>query len=96
MYANKQLADAERKGYERGRNEKEVEATREWMPWKKLLKAGWFIVGMNHYRVAGGQLCLYCSMVRKGRCITAQGSDARQVFKDLEEKSNDIRNDARA
>lgn len=53
------------------------------LPWQTLSAEGWAIVGMNHYR-QGGERHLFCSMARHGRCITAEGSDERAVFEDLQ------------
>lgn len=53
------------------------------LPWQALAAEGWAIVGMNHYR-QGGEKHLFCSMARHGRCITAEGTDERGVFEDLQ------------
>lgn len=49
------------------------------MPWEELTKKGWSIVGMNHYRLHG-EVHLFCSMARKGRCIVAENTDDAEVF----------------
>ena len=57
------------------------------LPWIQLYHQGWRIVGMNHYNLQGiGRL--FCSMVRDGSCITAEGIDQGKVFYDLLYKAN--------
>lgn len=60
------------------------------MPWQRAELAGWSIVGMNHYH-QGGQKHLFVSMVRNGRCITAEGTDATRVWDDLATKARDVK-----
>lgn len=52
------------------------------MPWERPELEGWAIVGMNHYRVDGVRY-LFCSMTKKGNCITAEGVDESLVFDTL-------------
>lgn len=56
------------------------------MPWSELLSEGWRIVGMNHYNLAG-ETHLFCSMTKGEKCITSEGPDEVQVFRDLEKKA---------
>lgn len=56
------------------------------LPWSKLLSEGWRIVGMNHYNLAG-ETHLFCSMTKGEKCITSEGTDEAQVFRDLETKA---------
>ena len=44
------------------------------MPWDALLKDGWLIVGMNHYKL-GGKRHLFCAMVKGDTCIKAEGEN---------------------
>ncbi len=52
------------------------------MPWDRVELRGWSIVGMNHYHV-GGARQLFVAMTKGGRCITAEGSNEVNVWKDL-------------
>jgi len=56
------------------------------MPWDLLFAHGWRIVGMNHYRLDGKE-CLFCDMIKDGRCIVAEGPQDIGIFKWLEEKA---------
>ena len=56
------------------------------MPWSGLFKAGWRIVGMNHFRLNGATY-LFCAMTKDGKCIVSEGTNDEQVFVDLERKA---------
>lgn len=57
------------------------------MPWDRVELRGWSIVGMNHYHVGGARQLFVAMTNADGRCITAEGSHERQVWKDLARKA---------
>jgi hypothetical protein len=61
----------------------------EAMPWRAPMKAGWSIVGMNHYFCGDGRPRLYVAMARKGRAIKAEGPDEARVFADLAKQASE-------
>jgi len=63
-----------------------LEIERAVPPWQALSDDGWMIVGMNHYRLKG-VTHLFCSMAKKGRCITAENIDESAVFETLTQQA---------
>ena len=66
------------------------------IPWDKLIRYNWLIVGMNHYRL-NNDLYLYVAMMKERKCIVSQGIDELKVFIDLERQAglrdkNEIKN----
>lgn len=59
------------------------------MPWEELTKNRWLIVGMNHYRLKGVRH-LFCSMARKGHCITAENTSESEVFAALSRQASQL------
>jgi hypothetical protein len=50
--------------------------------WKQHPLDKWSICGMNHYRI-DGKKCLFVSLVKDGRCITEEGPDDVEIWKNL-------------
>ncbi len=51
-------------------------------PWQYLPLSDWSICGMNHYHIKGEKF-LFVSMVRDGKCITAEGKDDENLWQKL-------------
>jgi len=51
----------------------------------------WAICGMNHYHM-NGERFLFVSMVKDGKCITAEGTDDIDIWNNLIAQSKEVDN----